>query len=216
MKLKVGDIELDSSPQPQQRRRDHQPPETSADPVRGALAQQQNRERLFGLILVAAALIGGAQVYLGRLPAWGFFTMLGALVALNVIALKAQRALEPPAVEPQLAAPAQALLQERRGRVLRAIAAMGPEGAKFAELERALGWVEPVLAQTLSAMIASDQIEETLDVETGHWSYIISHEVILGWDELDDAADPSGLSLAQRLERTAEDHVITTTHRSKR
>lgn len=215
MKLKVGDIELDSSPQPPQRRREHQPPAMSERPVQSALTHGQTRGRLFGLILVAAALIGGAQVYLGRLPAWGFFTVLGALVALNVIALKAQRALEPPAVEPAPALPAQALLQERRARVLRAIAAMGPEGAKFAELERALGWVEPVLAQTLSAMIASDQIEETLDVETGHWSYIISHEVILGWDELEEAADPSVLSLAQRLERTAEHHVITT-HRSKR
>lgn len=198
MKLKVGEIELDSgapalaSPPAAQRA------SSQASPRRSALDHQ----RLVVVVtLVGAAFITGAQVLLGRLPVWGLLISLGALVGLCValpVMGRAKQAQAPPPNDEASSAPA-ALCEERARRVLCAVEAMGPTGASFRELERALGWVEPVLAQTLSAMVAADQIEEALDLETGHWSYKISQQVRFGWDEQEDDAS---VSLAQRLERT--------------
>lgn len=194
MKLKVGDIELDSgAPAMASPRADA----SQAPPRHSALDHQ----RLVVVTLVGAALITSAQVLLGRLPAWGLLISLGALVVLCValpVMSRAKQVQAPTPNDEASSAPA-ALCEERERRVLRAVEAMGAAGASFRELELVLGWVEPVLAQTLSAMVAADQLEEALDLETGHWSYKISQEVRFGWDEQEDDAS---VSLAQRLERT--------------
>lgn len=194
MKLRVGDIEMDSEAGVTFAR-------GNADPSRPAHDRECSPYQLLGMTLpalpagvywglsaIGLAAVVGSVALLPALLAQSVFLamllppMLGLALGSAVIAQRAGSS-----ARPSLALPEAHELRATRIAALLSTA-VSPLGVE--RIAAALGWTEDAVVTGLGVLIERERVREDLDLDTGHWVYALATRA--------DALTPAALPIRER------------------
>ncbi len=173
MKLRVGDIEMDSNGEITFNHPSQSPVPPANKPAAGLTPARTSTLFAVGLAFwaVAAALIGTFVVG----PAWSLPTSVAFGCASWVFWRKATR--HGQGLSSGGATAADSANPVKRTRELRIEAMLSTEQSPVTieRIARGLGWTEGAVVDGLQGLVAKQRVVEDLDLESGDWTYAIPH-----------------------------------------